>query len=153
MSPGPLPHPLARLLAVGFRRLIDGLHVSLRERGWDDVRPAFGPVLLAVRDTSTSTTALAQQMGMTKQAASKLIDAMVAAGYVQRGNDADDARHRPVILTPRGRELLAVVEEIYADLELEWAAAVGREEVEHLRSVLTRVLGLESGDLPPVRLW
>ena len=79
--------PLARLFAVGYRQLIDGLHDRLRDRGWTDVRPAFGFVLLAARDQPTSVTELAELMGMTKQAASKLVDAMVSSGYIQRGTD------------------------------------------------------------------
>ena len=152
-TPTPTSQPLARLFAVAFRSLVDGLHVALRDRGWNDVRPAFGPVLLACRYEPTSTTALAQLMGMTKQAASKLIDTMEAAGYLARTIDTSDARQRPVALTTRGRELLAVVDEIYADLEQEWATVVGQVEVDHLRATITRVLGLESGELPPVRLW
>ena len=45
-------------------------------------------VLLAARDQPTSVTELAGLMGMTKQAASKLVDAMVSGGYLQRGTDA-----------------------------------------------------------------
>ena len=38
--------PLARLFAIAYRQLIDGLHDRLQARGWTDVRPAFGFVLL-----------------------------------------------------------------------------------------------------------
>ena len=51
--------PLARLFAMAYRDLIDGLHERLRARGWHDVRPAFGFVLLAARDESTTVTAIA----------------------------------------------------------------------------------------------
>src|ERR1051326_7403757 len=109
--------PLARLFAIGYRLLIDGLHDRLRARGWADVRPAFGFVLLAAPDRPTSGSELAGLMGTTKQAASKLVETMVAAGYVGRGVGARDARQRPVHLTPRGAELLRGVEQIYAELE------------------------------------
>src|SRR6266568_965987 len=88
--------PLARLFAIGYRLLIDRLHDRLRARGWTDVRPAFGFVLLAARDQPTSVSELAALMGTTKQAASKLVETMVAAGYVQRGVGAEDGRQRPV---------------------------------------------------------
>ena len=91
--------PLAGLFAIGYRQLIDGLHDRLRARGWTDIRPAFGFVLLAARDQPTSVTELAELMGMTKQAASKLVDAMVSGGYIQRGTDPQDGRQRPVSLT------------------------------------------------------
>jgi DNA-binding MarR family transcriptional regulator len=145
--------PLARLFAIGYRLLIDGLHDRLRARGWTDVRPAFGFVLLAARDQPTSVSELAEIMGTTKQAASKLIEAMVAAGYVQRGTDARDGRQRPVHLTPRGQELLRSVEQIYAELEQEWADVIGAAHVQRMRRDLVRVLS-RSGELPPVRpIW
>ena len=42
------PVPLARLLAIAYRSLVDGLHGRLRDQGWVDVRPAFGFVALGV---------------------------------------------------------------------------------------------------------
>jgi hypothetical protein len=42
--------PLARLFAIAYRLLIDSLHERLQARGWTDVRPAYGFVLLAARD-------------------------------------------------------------------------------------------------------
>ncbi len=148
-TPGPR---LARLFAIGFQSLIAGLHDELRARGWTDVRPAFGFVLLAVRDEPATTTALAALLGTTKQAASKLVDNMEVSGYVRRGVGETDRRQRPVVLTPRGFELLATVEAIYAELEAEWAMVIGERGVERLRRDLVRVLsGTDGGALPPVR--
>ena len=144
--------PLARLFAVAYRLLIDGLHERLRARGWTCVRPAFGFVLLAARDQPTTTTELAALMGTTKQAASKLVDTMVAGGYVRRGVGVEDGRRRPVHLTTRGEELVATVEQVYAELEHEWAAVIGASSVERLRRDLVRVLSAaHDGELPPVR--
>jgi DNA-binding MarR family transcriptional regulator len=144
--------PLARLFAIGYRSLIDGLHEELAARGWTDVRPAFGFVLLAARDGPTTATELADLMGTTKQAASKLVDAMVDAGYVRRTSGREDGRQRPIALTARGLRLLEAVEEIYRDLETRWAKVIGRDAVEQLRTDLTRVLSEPNeGQLPPVR--
>jgi DNA-binding MarR family transcriptional regulator len=146
--PGP---PLARLLAIGYRSMIDGLHERLREHGWDDVRPAFGFVLLAARDAPTSVRDIAALMGTTKQAASKLVDAMEEAGYVRRGVDRADGRQRPVTLTARGARLLGHVEDIYSGLEADWAKVIGERNVERLRRDLTKVLSGPDGQLPAVR--
>ncbi len=149
VSPAPGP-PLARLFAIAYRSLIDGLHERLAERGWHDVRPAYGFVLLAARD-GTTVTELASLMGVTKQAASKTVDAMAHAGYVRRSAGAGDARRRPIELSERGVELLATVESIYAELEDGWAAVIGRDHVERLRADLVAVLASPDGTLPPVR--
>jgi DNA-binding MarR family transcriptional regulator len=144
--------PLARLFAIAYRQLIDGLHGRLQALGWADVRPAFGFVLLAAREQPTSVTELAELMGVTKQAASKLVDAMVSGGYVRRGADSQDGRQRPESLTGRGEELLAAVEQVYAELEDRWAKVIGAPHVDRMRRDLMHVLADPSdGQLPPVR--
>jgi DNA-binding MarR family transcriptional regulator len=142
--------PLARLFAIAYRSLIDDLHDALRTRGWRDVRPAFGFVLLAAADAPTTVSDLAALMGTSKQAASKLVDVMEDAGYVRRGTDAADTRQRPVRLTSRGRRLLDAVEAIYDELEQGWADVIGANGVERVRRDLTKVLAVD-GALPPVR--
>jgi DNA-binding MarR family transcriptional regulator len=144
--------PLARLFAIGYRVLIDGLHDRLRAQGWTDVRPAFGFVLLAARDQPTSVTEVASLLGITKQAASKLVNAMVGSGYLRHEADAHDRRQRPVVLTGRGEGLLSAVERIYGELEDGWAEVIGAPRVRTMRGDLIRVLSdPRDGRLPPVR--
>ena len=95
--------PLARLLAVGYAQLIEGLHERLAAAGWDDVRPTYGFVLLSLRDRESSVSDLAALLGVSKQATSKLLDQMAAGEYVTRATSTDDARQRTVALAPRGR--------------------------------------------------
>lgn len=148
------PVPLARLFAMAFRSLIDDLHAELARRGWPDVRPAYGFVLLACREETMGGSDVAQLMDMTKQAASKLLESMEADGYVERTLDSQDARRQIVLLTSRGERLLAEVERIYEDLEDTWSRRIGRAEVERLRGSLLDVLGDDDGTLPAVRpLW
>jgi DNA-binding MarR family transcriptional regulator len=143
--------PFARLFAMAYRQLIDQLHERLRLRGWTDVRPADGFALLAAREKPVTTTALAALMGMTKQAASKLAADLVAAGYLVQVVEREDARVRPLRLTATGARLLATVEEIYAELESEWADLLGRRRLEGLRADLTRAVTTSTGELPAIR--
>jgi DNA-binding MarR family transcriptional regulator len=146
------PVPLARLLAMAYRHLIDGLHARLVERGYTDVRPAYGYVLLAVRQSPTTGADIALLLGVTKQAASKLIDTMEAGGYVERQPHDEDARAKSIAITARGRRFLATVESIYEELEEQWAAVVGRKRLESLRGDLRAVLeAAHGGVLPPIR--
>ncbi|HEY6559820.1 MAG TPA: MarR family winged helix-turn-helix transcriptional regulator [Polyangiaceae bacterium] len=144
--------PLARLMAMAFRTLIDELHARLEAQGWKDVRASYGYVLVAARDAPLTVTAVAALLGMTKQAASKLVEAMVEASYLRRSDDADDARRQRLELSAKGARLLAAVEAIYAELEGEWGEIIGEPAVERVRSDLTRVLrGLHDGRLPAIR--
>lgn len=144
--------PLARLFAMAYRLLVDGLHEQLAERGWSDVRQAYGFVLLALRDGPALLRDLPAALGTSKQAVSKLVDAMVAAGYVDRATDPGDARAKRVQLSRRGRELLAAVEEIYRELESGWAEVLGEARLAELRDGLVTVLRAgHGGALPAVR--
>ena len=141
--------PLARLLAMAYRQLVDDLHRRLAARGWSDVRPAFGFLLLALREGPVSLRELVATLGTSKQAVSKLADAMVAAGLVERAADPRDARAKDLRLTARGRALLADVEEIYGELETGWAETLAVESLR--RDLDTVVRAAHGGALPPVR--
>ena len=148
---GDEPIFLARLLAMAFRDLIDRLHEELVERGWT-VRPAYGFVMLALRHRPSTPGEIAALLGVTKQAASKLVESLGENGLVDVEPAADDRRVRRVTLTEEGRRFLTAVEEIYAQLEDEWAAIVGRRRLERLRADLTTVLvSTHDGVLPAVR--
>lgn len=137
---------------MAFRSLMDDLHERLRARGFENLRPAYGFVLLAARNSPLGVSDVGVLLGTTKQAASKLIDSLEAEGYARRIEDAGDARARRIELTKNGHRLLEAVEAIYTDLEREWADVVGARRVESMREDLTRLLlARHGGTLPPVR--
>lgn len=139
-------------MAMAFRSMVDELHVRLEAQGWADLRPAFGFVLVNARDRVTTGQGVAELMGMSKQAAAKLLDSMEAQGLVRRAAHPGDRRARRIALTARGREALEVVERIYRDIEAEWAKAIGRGRLEQVRADLTSALReLHGGELPAVR--
>jgi DNA-binding MarR family transcriptional regulator len=144
--------PLARLLAMAYRQLIDELHARLAAAGYDDVRSAFGYVLLALRDQPVTAADLTLLLGVTKQATSKLIDEMERGGYVTRETHGEDARAKAIGITARGRKFLTVVEGIYRDLENDWARVTSRKRVEAIRNDLRAIVeATHGGRLPAVR--
>jgi DNA-binding MarR family transcriptional regulator len=105
-----------------------------------------------VRSGPLTPTALAGRLGVTKQAASKLADAMVSDGLIRRAADGRDGRQRLLSLAPRGHELLAAVESIYVDLEAEWERVLGRAALADTRQALSTVmLSVNEGRHPDLR--
>jgi DNA-binding MarR family transcriptional regulator len=152
LSPEHPQVPLARLFAIAYRHLVVGLHERLAARGWRDVRPQYGYVLLACRDRPTTAVELATLLGVSKQAAAKLVDGMVGAALLRRTTSREDSRAKPLALTPRGRRLLVAVEEIYVELEADWASSVGAPTVAAIRDgMVAVVMSTYGGTLPPVR--
>lgn len=129
---------------------MDDLHERLGTRGFRDVGSSFGFVLLEARNRTLSVTEVARLMGTSKQAASKLVSSMQQCGYLLATID-EDQRARRVEISARGRRLLAAVEEVYGELEGQWAAVIGDKRVEQLRADLTAVLVARHGVLPSAR--
>jgi DNA-binding MarR family transcriptional regulator len=143
--------PLARLLAMSFRSLVDGLHEHLERRGIQ-IKPVYAFVLLASRERPLTGNDVADLLGMTKQAASKLVDAMEAAQFLARKPHPEDARAKLLHITPKGRRVLEAAEDIYRELEAEWARTIGKQRLEAIRADLTEVLhAAHGGKLPPIR--
>jgi DNA-binding MarR family transcriptional regulator len=136
---------------MGLRSLVDELHVRLEQRGVQ-VKPVFAFVLLASRDRPLTGNDVASLLGISKQAASKLADAMEAEHYLTRKPHPDDARAKLLYIAPKGRRVLEAAEAIYAELESEWAKVIGKGRVEALRADLGEVLRAKhGGELPPIR--
>ena len=78
----------AQSLAVGLlaasRALADGISAGVRSRGFDDVRPAHGFAFARLAAGGATITQLAEHLDVTRQAASQLVDELIAKGYVER---------------------------------------------------------------------
>jgi Winged helix DNA-binding domain len=99
----PLPViPLARLFVMAARYLTDELHRRLSSRGWPDIPPATGYLLLACRHGPTTGNEIAALM-RTWRPAAELIEGLEAAGLVERHTDDSDSRRKLVVLSERGR--------------------------------------------------
>ncbi|MET7705981.1 MarR family winged helix-turn-helix transcriptional regulator [Micromonospora sp. NPDC005413] len=127
---------LPLLLLAGFRTLIDDLHAELARQGHPELRPLHGFVLQAVGMDGTTATELGQRLGISKQAAGKTVDRLVAVGYLERVDDPRDARRRLVMMTPRGVDGLRRSAEIFDRLRERWAETLGPERVDALEDDL-----------------
>ncbi|MFJ4692654.1 MarR family winged helix-turn-helix transcriptional regulator [Streptomyces sp. NPDC088766] len=126
----------ALLAAAGdlTRRINDGVEA----RGFE-VRPAHGFAFARLAPDGATVTELAAHLGVTKQAASQLVDELVRKGYAERRPHPVDARARLVVLTERGRDCTRAAEEAAADAVRAWAEVLGEGEVRVLRDRLARI--------------
>jgi DNA-binding MarR family transcriptional regulator len=144
--------PLGRLLAMALSAVVDELHDRLEQRGWERTRPLWGFVLLSLRDRPRSISQIGALLGTTKQAAAKVVAGLEEARLVERATDPRDRRATTIGLSRRGRRFLADVEHVYRDIESEWAAAIGREQLAAVRAGLAAAIGAHHGPRrPPIR--
>ena len=84
-------------------------------------------------------TDLAARMGITKQAAMKLVDGLSSAGLVSREGDVADGRAKRVVWTERGLEWLAQSLAIVDEMESEWRARIRAQRFDAMREALTEL--------------
>jgi DNA-binding MarR family transcriptional regulator len=120
---------LGTRLLLASRALFDELHRRLALAGHEGLRPAHGFLFQALGPSGASASEIAERLGVTKQAARLIIDELEGLGYVERTEDPDDARRRPVHLTSRGEDALQCSEEAFEHLRAELAGELGTETV------------------------
>lgn len=128
----------AALLAVAGD-LTQRIHDGVTARGFTDLRPAHGFAFVRLAPEGATVTDLAAHLGVTKQAASQLVDEIVRKGYAERLPHPGDARARLVVLTERGRACTRAAEEAAADAVGGWVELLGEDEVRALRDRLARI--------------
>ncbi|MET9301340.1 MULTISPECIES: MarR family winged helix-turn-helix transcriptional regulator [Micromonospora] len=131
---------LPLLLLAGFRTLVDDLHAELARQGHPELRPAHGFVLQAVGPAGTTASDLGQRLGVSKQAAGKTVDRLVALGYLERVDDPADARRKLVRTTAKGRDGLHRSAEVFDELRDRWAATLGADRVAAIEDDLRRMV-------------
>jgi DNA-binding MarR family transcriptional regulator len=140
--------PLGTLFTAAGQRLSAELDTSLRTAGFPDLRSAHAPIFMAIDPAGSRVTELAERARMTKQAAGELIRYLIERGYLTSTVEADDRRARRVELTERGWEAIEVGEHVIGDFERWLDDAIGAEQVELLRQVLTSIADSTPSDRP-----
>lgn len=126
----------ALLAAAGdlTHRINDGVVA----RGFE-ARPAWGFAFARLAPDGATVTEIAAHLGVTKQAASQLVDEIVRKGYAERRPHPADARARLVVLTERGWACTRAAEEAAAEAVRTWVDVLGESEVRALCGRLGRI--------------
>ncbi|WP_406461429.1 MarR family winged helix-turn-helix transcriptional regulator [Streptomyces sp. NBC_01622] len=128
----------AAVLAVAGE-LTRRIHEGVVARGFEGVRPAHGFAFVRLAPDGATVTDLAAHLGVTKQAASQLVEELVRRGYVERRPHPGDARARLVVLTELGWACTRAAEEAAVDAVQPWVELLGESEVRVLCDRLVRI--------------
>jgi DNA-binding MarR family transcriptional regulator len=133
------------LLAEGRATYGRAIRKGYAEAGFDDI-PKLGPRLLGgilrFGGSVGSASDVARDFGVSKQAASKLIDTLVIRGYVSRGVDPEDRRRLSLELTDRGRAAAEVGWEATDRIDRELEEAVGAKAIAQMRETVGALVAL-----------
>ncbi|MEU9470892.1 MarR family winged helix-turn-helix transcriptional regulator [Streptomyces avermitilis] len=130
---------LSAVLLAAAGELTQRIHDGVVARGFEGLRPAHGFAFSRLAPDGATATDLAAHLGVTKQAASQLVDEMERKGYVERRPHPGDARARLVVLTERGWACTRAAEEAAAEAVRPWVELLGEDEVGLLWARLSRI--------------
>ena len=133
------------LLGAGRMTYGRAIRTGYAEPGFDDI-PRLGPRLLGgIRRNGGAVGSVgnvAKDFGISKQAASKLVDTLVIRGYVERGTDPEDRRRLTLELTDRGREAADIGWAASDRIDRELEEAVGAAAIAQMRETVGALVAL-----------
>ncbi|GIH93829.1 MarR family winged helix-turn-helix transcriptional regulator [Planobispora siamensis] len=125
------------LLAMTYRAMNEALKERIAAEGREPLRPAHGYTFRLLLDRDDVTAAdLAEHLGVTKQAASKIVSELEGWGYVERRPHATDGRARVLVLTDKGHAYVRHADVMWGDIEDAWAAVIGTERLDRIHQDL-----------------
>jgi DNA-binding MarR family transcriptional regulator len=124
------------LLRAARGTYAQAIRVRLAAAGFDDM-PRNGPFVLGgMASHGGSAGGLIRELGVTKQAASQLIDILVLRGYLNREVNPEDRRRMTIELTDRGRGAATAVRAGVEAVDAELAQLISPAELAGLRAGL-----------------
>jgi DNA-binding MarR family transcriptional regulator len=113
------------------------IRAQLAAAGFDDLPRNGAYVLGGIVNHGGSASGLVRELGVSKQAASQLIDTLVVRGYLRREADPSDRRRVTIDATERGRAAAAAVRAGVQSIEAQLAAAISPAQLAAMRAGLT----------------
>jgi DNA-binding MarR family transcriptional regulator len=124
------------LLRAARGSYAQAIRLHLGQAGFDDLPRNGGFVLGGMANHGGSAVDMIRGLGVSKQAASQLIDTLVLRGYLTREMNPDDRRRMTLELTERGRGAAEAVRSGVEMIDAELAQMVTPVELAGLRSGL-----------------
>jgi DNA-binding MarR family transcriptional regulator len=157
-EPGSVPYLFGDLLALARAHWVRRMAEGLAAAGYPDYRATDALVVrLLRRRESVTISRLGVRLGVTRQAARKVVDGLERRGFASEARDLADTRSVLVTLTPAGEAyadaVIAVIHTLNADL----AARVSDDDLAAadavLRATITDLSARAAADrvVPPLR--
>jgi DNA-binding MarR family transcriptional regulator len=134
---------LGFLLAKASQRWNELLADRFAGRGFSEVRPSYGSVLLPLfEEDGLRMGQIADHARLSKQTMTTLVRLCERDGLVVRERDPHDARAFRVKLTKRAKDFRPVAGQILGELDRNVLAAIGERQTAALRRALKGVMNL-----------
>jgi DNA-binding MarR family transcriptional regulator len=151
MATDPDPSEIPALLRGARGAYANAIAAMLTAAGFEDL-PRNGPFVLGgMANHGDSAVDMIRGLGVSRQAASQLIDVLVLRGYLDRQINPDDRRRMDIDLTERGRAAAAVIRAAVEQVHRQLTARISPAELAGLRAGLVALAAIKQqtqGDRP-----
>jgi DNA-binding MarR family transcriptional regulator len=128
------------LLAKASQRWNELLHAHFSERGYSEIRPAYGSLLLPLfEEDGLRMGELARRARLAKQTMTTMVRLLEREGLVRREADPDDGRAIRILLTERSRSFRPVAEDVLRQLDELVTRSLGAQRARQLATDLKEV--------------
>jgi len=134
---GNMPH-IGRLARLPYMEMMNKVYERLHHLGFKDMNSYYSIVFQLIGNGARMTD-MATQSNMTKQNMKYLLEQLESKGYVKRFEDATDGRAVLFKLTKKGILFRDTAYHVIAEVELEWAKEIGKENMLQLKKLLTQL--------------
>jgi len=115
---------------------------ALAEAGFADLPRNGAFVLAGIARFGDSLGPIVDQLGVSRQAVSQLIDALVQRGYIQRSENSRDRRRMVVELTDKGQAAAATIRAAVESVNGQLAARVSAQDLTGFHRALDALGGI-----------
>lgn len=130
------PYGFGDLLALARLAWLREMSARLEALGFGNFRRGDGAVLRLVARGAVSVGSAGVALGVSRQAARKIVDRLERQGYVRTERDARDARVVKVVATPDGMDYAKALAQVTDALNRELAERVDRAQLVAADTVL-----------------
>ena len=131
---------IGQLLVQTTRQMQAELYRRLADAGLEGLRAPHTHVSAYIEADGSRLSDLARMARMTVPAMLELVDDLERLGYAQRRPDPSDRRAKLIVLTDQGWAAMRTGQRIIADLEREYAEALGRDRFEEFATTFQALL-------------
>jgi DNA-binding MarR family transcriptional regulator len=137
-----IPIPVPALLRAARRTYGAAIRAELQKVGCDDMPHNGIYVVGGIARNGPQLSQLIRELGVSKQAASQLLDTLAARGYIERFTDPADRRRMHVSLTERGEIVAKVSRTVIEQVDTEFVAAIGEDGYKQLKYALAVLIDI-----------
>lgn len=134
------PQMLIRMVNLIKKDMDNRLTEQLQQRGYADFKMGDMVLIANIAPEGIINNELAKKALITKQAMSKVVKNLEAAGYIETRKHESDNRAIMIFLSDKGKQLLIAATEGVQEMEQHYAYLIGQEDNKHLKELLMKLV-------------